>query len=585
MWLKLRTSFLVGHLLCICLLTAHAQQEEVTMWRNIDYVVTNTNPADSHFFNALKLMIISDLKGAESEFKHFLKRGKDNNAANFYLSVLNFLKNEFKTALKYSKQAYEADTTNRWYRVFYANLLAYNGELKKGAQLYAGLTDLYGHKEEFYWGQIRFQYELKRYDLVLDLIDSMGKYTIQDDDFLDELRMNIYGVMDDTLNFEKVLLKVMERNPEDASYRYRLVRFYQLTGQKDKLLNYQDVLAPEKDKNSHYRQAYLYGLFAGDDSLELKDAMHELFVVEKDDEAISDFFAVLAKSNEFPQMSTWSVLQLKHLVLTDTAHYLASEFLSVFQYKLGNIDSACYYGEISLAAGSRKESMYEFMAETYYDEGLYEDVKRICKGWININGENSYPYYIYALAALNLKEYDKSKHFLAMSVEKARKEEGRNKKYLAELYSYLGYLSEKENDTLLTRAYYDSALHYAPNNRSLLNQYAYWLANIGVDLEKALEYSKKSLVSDANNPHYLDTYAWILYKMGRYEEAREYQLKALKHADKDRPTGVFHDHMGDIEYKLGNRQEAVKHWKKALEFPEEEGLDIEEIGKKIKENE
>ena len=79
-----------------------------------------------------------------------------------------------------------------------------------------------------------------------------------------------------------------------------------------------------------------------------------------------------------------------------------------------------------------------------------------------------------------------------------------------------------------------------------------------------------------NNPTYLDTYAWVLYMLGRYEEAREPMRLAVSLDRTDSKELLIH--YGDILYKLNDRFIASIYWKKALE----KGYDPEEIEKRLK---
>ena len=65
-----------------------------------------------------------------------------------------------------------------------------------------------------------------------------------------------------------------------------------------------------------------------------------------------------------------------------------------------------------------------------------------------------------------------------------------------------------------------------------LNNYAYFLSLDAKDLKKAEKMSYRSITAEPNNSTYLDTYAWILYQQGRYEEARIYIEQALKCSEK-----------------------------------------------------
>ena len=123
---------------------------------------------------------------------------------------------------------------------------------------------------------------------------------------------------------------------------------------------------------------------------------------------------------------------------------------------------------------------------------------------------------------------------------------------------------------------YDSALVYNPSEITVLNNYAYYLALEGKDLERALSMSAKTLEQEPDNAIYLDTYAWLLFCMERYEEAKAYAEKLIQvNADM---SAVEYHHCGDIFAKCGDMDRAVEYWEKALE----QGDTSKVLKKKIK---
>ena len=112
-----------------------------------------------------------------------------------------------------------------------------------------------------------------------------------------------------------------------------------------------------------------------------------------------------------------------------------------------------------------------------------------------------------------------------------------------------------------------NALMLNPDNAESLNNYAYFLSENSSDpaeLEEALEMSKKSIAisPDINK---FDTLAWLLFKLGRCEEAREIMemlIAGLNETISNR--GDFYDHLGDIYALCGESEKALKMWEKAL---------------------
>jgi tetratricopeptide (TPR) repeat protein len=110
------------------------------------------------------------------------------------------------------------------------------------------------------------------------------------------------------------------------------------------------------------------------------------------------------------------------------------------------------------------------------------------------------------------------------------------------------------------------------DNIGCLNNYAYYLSVKGVQLNKAEEMSLRTVKKEPNNATYLDTYAWILFKLHRYSEAKEYIDRTLEN-DPD-SSFVMLEHAGDIYYQAGHKEKAVEFWQKALDSYDEEATDV-----------
>ena len=105
---------------------------------------------------------------------------------------------------------------------------------------------------------------------------------------------------------------------------------------------------------------------------------------------------------------------------------------------------------------------------------------------------------------------------------------------------------------------------YDPGNINVLNNYAYYLSVEGRDLKKAQAMSARTLEAEPLNATYLDTYAWILFKMKKYNEALGYMEKALRYLDRDNPE--IYEHYGDVLFMCGEKEKALENWHKAVQF-------------------
>lgn len=151
------------------------------------------------------------------------------------------------------------------------------------------------------------------------------------------------------------------------------------------------------------------------------------------------------------------------------------------------------------------------------------------------------------------KEYSKAVNYLTNYLAKNPNHiEALN--IIADCYSYLNKDAEAEK-------YYLKGLKIDPENPTINNNYAYLLTKRKDRLQDALKFSEKALKYEPNNGAYLDTYGWVLFRMGNYEKAKEYLEKALL-------TGFdnceLYEHLYEVNFKLGFYNEAYKYLQKAL---------------------
>jgi tetratricopeptide (TPR) repeat protein len=113
-------------------------------------------------------------------------------------------------------------------------------------------------------------------------------------------------------------------------------------------------------------------------------------------------------------------------------------------------------------------------------------------------------------------------------------------------------------------ATYDEALSNEPNNARVLNNYSYYLSVLNKKLDKALEMSTQAVEVEPNNSTYIDTKGWVLFQMGRFDEALEVLRNAI--AKSGSTNAVINEHYGDALYKTGNKENAYIYWKKAKDI-------------------
>jgi tetratricopeptide (TPR) repeat protein len=116
----------------------------------------------------------------------------------------------------------------------------------------------------------------------------------------------------------------------------------------------------------------------------------------------------------------------------------------------------------------------------------------------------------------------------------------------------------QESDSL-----YEEGLKLDPKSALLLNNFGYSLAERGLQLQRALEMSKQAITAEPDNSAYLDTYGWIFFRLEKYTDAALYIEKSIAVG---KASAVVHEHLGDVYFKLGRKEQALELWKKTLEM-------------------
>ena len=129
-------------------------------------------------------------------------------------------------------------------------------------------------------------------------------------------------------------------------------------------------------------------------------------------------------------------------------------------------------------------------------------------------------------------------------------------------WSQLGWLYDRRGHLDSSDACYERALQIDPRNSFVCNNYAYSLCLRGNDLERALSLSRTSLETEPENPAYLDTYAWILYHLGRLDQAIEAAKAAIIHGG----NATHYEHFGYILEARGETSLATEAWMKSLQL-------------------
>lgn len=111
------------------------------------------------------------------------------------------------------------------------------------------------------------------------------------------------------------------------------------------------------------------------------------------------------------------------------------------------------------------------------------------------------------------------------------------------------------------------ALEFQPEQPYVLNYLGYSWVERGKNLDQAQAMIRRAVQQRQNDGYIVDSMGWVLYRLGKYEDA----VKHLERAVQLRPEDpVINDHLGDAYWRVGRTHEARFQWHRAISFKPED---------------
>lgn len=128
----------------------------------------------------------------------------------------------------------------------------------------------------------------------------------------------------------------------------------------------------------------------------------------------------------------------------------------------------------------------------------------------------------------------------------------------------LSYIYQRAGKRDAAEARLREAHKLDPDEIGINNDLGYILAESDKDLEEAERMTRLAVGEEPRTAAYQDSLAWVLYKKGDLQGARAWLLRAA--ALEEGQDAVIFDHLGDVQWRLGEKDRAVASWKKSLEL-------------------
>ena len=526
----------------------------------------------TYFSNGLQSKYREDTEGAIRNFEQALRFMPDDAASMYELSEQYSNAGRIEEAFNMIQKAAKIEPENKWYQMrlglFYRNLEQYNDFIK----LYEKLTQKYPEDPDMLSELIDAYLVTENYSKALEKMDLLEQQ-VGENEFITEQRLQVFKRQGNTKKVVSELEKLIEQNPDNIRYYGLLASFYAENGKiKEAIKTYEKI--EEINPEHPYINVSLLELY--DMTGDKDKAFDELLAAIRNKN-----LDITTKANTYDY---WMNKNQGASNIDEQARQCGEAFVETHpDNKLGYlILGSCYFIEEN--AVKSKELYQKVLAIDSTDFFGWQNLI-ISESRLNENEAvrdhavaalKYYPmqpvFYWYAGVANAVMENNVD----AISyLEKGRRYTS-DKMQMSEFDAFLGDIYHQQGDEDKAFDAYDRTLRNNPDNALVLNNYAYYLSLRGERLEEALEMAIHANELVPDNVYYTDTYAWVLYKLGRYKEAEKIMKKCL--GLEKNPSGANLEHYGDILLKLGKESEAMEYWKKA----QQAGGASKELDQKLK---
>ncbi len=232
--------------------------------------------------------------------------------------------------------------------------------------------------------------------------------------------------------------------------------------------------------------------------------------------------------------------------------------MALFYYDLGELDKAVREYEDALRFDNETASVHLDFAVTLIKKNEISRARDELNYSIKLDPEATEPHAV--LALLNLAQGKPG--LAAKEYEAALKNASKLNPTDPEVHFYLGALySELKNDLLLEEEL-KKAIALKPDYAQALNFLGYTYVENNKNFKEAEDLIRRALKIDPDNGAYIDSLGWLYYKRGRFKEAKETLEKAVSLMS----DPVIFDHLGDVNFKIKDINNARANWQESLKL-------------------
>lgn len=547
-------------------------KEEHDVNRKIDYTLY-----DLTYMEGIKEKMNGDLGEAIDKFEDAIEINPESDAANYQISQIAAMRRDYKNAVKYGVRAYNIDKKNTWYMMHMANvyiqlskldsaaiwlekavkaepenenekyrlgnIYMQTGQEEKAEEIFEEFYKKYPGSEQIIMALVNVKLRLEKYEETTELLNN-ELYKQPENTRIKGILAEVYGEIGQNEKAEMLYEEIIQEDIYDIEIYLSYLEFLLNKKEYQKMIDktkeiMQDERTTKENKIGLIARLMQDSVMINNYADELIEIGNKLYKESEDDPTI---ILVMAGIYEETGNVEREIEILTDYIRKDKRQYYIWEKLLL---RLNEINDV--------------EKLYNYSSEA-----------------AKLFNRAPLPKILFAYALIEKEKLDEA----GEELKKVRILINNEEPYLIQILAMEAEIAYRKGDIKMASEQFDKALEIDPDNTMVLNNYAYYLAEKGIRLKDA-ELMIEECLKIERNITYQDTYAWVLYKRGKYKEA-EKVMNVIFGSGKIKDAELI-EHFGYINKAVGKCQEAVALWQTALKLDGDKTYLIEEIKKCIEE--
>jgi tetratricopeptide (TPR) repeat protein len=513
------------------------------------------------YVEAIKQKLLGNSGDALRYLEQCVKIYPESDAAYYQMAQIIVAGGDLTNGKKYALKALAIDDKNLWYIMMVAGMYYQEKKIDSAILYYEKAVKTFPDNDKLLLTLGNLYSENNNFDQALSIFNSFDdKYGVNEISTISAINSLMSSKM-----FDEAYIKasqLLEKKPDELLYNGLLAEIYRGMGEKQKALDVYNNLIERNPGNAATQLSLC-------DFLITEKSYDELFVflssvILNSNITREDKISLLARIIEIPDFNSEQQDKVTLSLMVLEANYKDDDIIPLLRTELlinqKRLSEAATRLEEIIKINRQNYYAWEKLLLVYLQLNDYERLTRKGEECASMFNMSFLAKVLYATGAIETKKYE-------IAVEELRKAEilaGVNIDYLLQVLALRADLFYKKKDYTKSFEVFKQAININRNDLTILNNYAYYLAEQNMKLNEAEAMARRVIEKEGTNTTFLDTYAWVLYKRGKLKNAAKIMESIINSGGE--PNAEWYEHYGFILKKQKKCKEAIINWDIALKL-------------------